>query len=130
MIRYRAMAWPAALLATAVFAGPYDKPYAIVEAGDANAVREEFVPAITKVDGESTRNPRRSDPIEPGKHRVTVRYETARVSQSQKEVAREVEMDLEACTLYRVVARRTGGTEWEPKVYSEAIGECVRKFKK
>jgi hypothetical protein len=130
MNRYRAMAGSAAMLAIAVLAGPYDKPYAIVEAGDANAVREEFVPAITKVDGESTRSTRRTDPIEPGKHRVTVRYETARVSQSQKEVAREVEMDLEACTLYRVVARRTGGTEWEPKVYSEAIGECVRKFKK
>jgi hypothetical protein len=130
MNRYRAMAWSAAMLATAVLAGPYDKPYAIVEAGDANAVREEFVPAITKVDGVSTRNTRRTDPVEPGKHRVTVRYETARVSQSQKEVAREVEMDLEPCTLYRVVARRTGGTEWEPKVYSEAIGECARKFKK
>jgi hypothetical protein len=125
----RAMAVCAAFLATAAVAGRYDKPYAIIEAGDPNAAREEFRPAITQVDGKSTRDARRTDPIEPGKHRVTVRFETARVTQSQKETAREVEMDLEACTRYRVVARRTDGTNWEPKVYSEAIGECVRKFK-
>ena len=120
-----------AFVATSAIAGPYDQPYALVYAGDENKVREEFKPAITKIDGKSTRNVRKSDPISPGKHRVTVRFETARVSQSPAEETREMEMDLEACTRYFVVAKRTKGTtDWEPKVYSEPIGECKKKFEK
>ena len=118
------------MAATTVAAGPYDSPYALVEAGDGNAAREEFAPAITRVDGESTRDTRRTDPIPPGKHRITIRFETARVVQSPKEVSRELELDLAACTRYRVVARRTTGTDWEPKVYEEPIGECAKKFGK
>jgi len=126
----RRVALCAALMATGVLAGPYDQPYAVIEAGERNDAREEFVPAISQVDGKSTRSTRKTDPIAPGKHRVTVRFETARAAQSPAEVSRELEMDLEACTLYRIVAKRTGGTNWEPKVYSEPLGECVRKFKK
>ena len=119
----------AALCAANAFAAPQFKdPYAIVEAGDRSQVREEFPPAITQIDGHSTRNPRRSDPIPPGKHVITVRFETGRVAQAPSEVSREVEIDLEACTRYRIVAKRTGGTNWEPKVYSEPIGECKKKF--
>jgi len=120
----------AAFLATGAVAGPYDQPYAIVEAGDRNAAREEFKPAISQVDGKSTRDVRKSDPITPGKHRITIRFETARTTQASGEVARELEMDLEACTLYRIVAKRTEGTHWEPKIYSEPLAECVRKFNK
>jgi hypothetical protein len=121
----------AALSAASAFAAnQYKEPYAIVESGDNSQVREEFRPAITQIDGHSTRNPRRSDPIPPGKHVITVRFETGRVAQAPSEVSREVEIDLEACTRYRIVAHRTGGTNWEPKVYSEPIGECVKKFKK
>ena len=114
--------------AAAALAGPYDNPYAIVEAGDPNAAREEFAPAITRIDGTSTRDPRRSDPIPPGKHTITIRFETARVVQSAKETSRDLTLDLAACTRYRIVARRTGGTNWEPHVYQEAIGECAKKF--
>ena len=117
-----------ALAAMGVLAGQYDKPYALVEAADRSPTREEFPPAITRIDGESTRNPRRSDPIEPGKRRVTVRFETAKVVQSPDEITRELDMDLEPCTRYRIAARRVGSTNWEPKVYSEAIPECKRKF--
>ena len=120
----------AAFVATSALAGPYDQPYAIVEVGDPNDVRKEFVPAITQVDGKSTRDVRKTDPIPPGKHRVTIRFETARAAQSPGEVSRELEMDLEACTRYRIVAKRTEGTNWEPKIYSEPLGECVRKFQK
>jgi len=119
----------AVFAAGGAIAGPFDQPYAIVEAGDRSEVRQEFPPAITQVDGKSTRNTRRTDPIEPGKHRITVRFETARVNQSPDEIARVLEMDLEACTLYRVAAHRVG-INWEPKVYSEPLGECVKKFKK
>jgi hypothetical protein len=117
-------------LATGAFAGPYDQPYALVESGDRSDVREEFPASITRVDGKSTRNSRKPDPVAPGPHALTVRYETARVTQGPAETTRELQMDLEACTRYRIVARRTGGTNWEPKVYSEPISECVRKFSK
>jgi hypothetical protein len=130
MIRHAvAFAALSVLALPAAIAGEYDQPYAIVEAGERSQVREEFPPAITQIDGKSTRNPRRSDPIAPGKHRVTVRFETGRVTQSSDEVSREIEIEMAPCTLYRVAARRTGIT-WEPKVYPEPIGECTRKFGK
>jgi hypothetical protein len=119
-----------AFVALSAFAGPYDTPYALVEAGDRSSTREEFPPAITKVDGKSTRNPRKSDPIEPGKHRITIRFETGRVAQGPSETTRELEMDLEACTRYRVAARRVDSVNWEPKIYSEPIVECAKKFTK
>ena len=59
-------------------AGMYDQPYAIVESGDASEVRKEARLAISKVDGKSTRNPRKSDPIAPGKHSITLNFESAR----------------------------------------------------
>ncbi len=124
----------AALLANlaipAAFAGMYDQPYAIVESGNASEVRNEARLAISKVDGQSTRNPRKSDPIAPGKHIVTLHFESARGI--FRPTSLDVEIDLEACTRYRIVANyevKTGG-DWKPKVYSEPIGECVRKFKK
>lgn len=129
MIRYLVSAC-AALAASSALAGPYDQPYALVEVADKSATREEFPPAITKIDGKSTRNTRRSDPITPGKHTVTVRFETARVAQSPAETTRDVQMDLEGCTRYRIAARRVDSVNWEPKVYSEPIGECVKKFQK
>jgi hypothetical protein len=127
VIRYLACAC-AVLAAAGALAGPYDKPYALVEAADRSPSREEFPPAITRIDGESTRNPRKSVPVEPGQRRVTVRFETARVAQGPDETTRELDMQLEACTRYRIAARRVGATHWEPKVYSEAIPECKRKF--
>jgi hypothetical protein len=131
MSAYRILACTAlAVSAAASAAGPFDQPYARVEAGDRSQVREEFPAAITQIDGKSTKNARRPDPVPPGKHAVTVRYETGRVAQSPAETSRVLEMDLEPCTRYRIVAKRKGSTEWEPKVYSEPISECVRKFKK
>jgi hypothetical protein len=117
-----------ALAAAGATAGPYDQPYALVEAGDRSPTREEFPLAVTQIDGESTRNPRKSEPIAPGKRRVTVRFETASVAQSPAAATRELDLELAACTRYRIAARRVGATSWEPKVYSEAIPECKRKF--
>ena len=131
MIAYRVLACAAvAVSAGASGAGVYDAPYAVVESADRSEVRKEFPAAVTQIDGQSTRNPRRPDPVPPGKHTVTVRFETARVAQSPAETSRVLEMDLEPCTRYRIAAQRKGTTEWEPKVYSEPINECVRKFKK
>jgi hypothetical protein len=128
MIPYRTLAG-VALVSLTAFAGPYDQPYALVERADPSSIREEFPAAITQIDGKSTRNTRKSDPIEPGKHKVTIRFETGRVAQAPGEESRELDMDLEPCTRYRVAAHRVG-VNWEPKVYSEPIGECVKKFKK
>lgn len=114
----------------AAFAGMYDQPYAIVESGDASEVRKEARIAISKVDGKTTRNPRKSDPIAPGKHVITLNFESARGI--FRPASLDVDIDLQACTRYRIVANyevKTGG-DWKPKVYSEPIGECVKKFKK
>ena len=71
-------------------------------------------PAVSaKVDGKSTRNPRKSDPIAPGKHSITLHFDSARGN--FRPVSLDVEIDLQACTRYRIVANyevKTGG-DWE-----------------
>ena len=117
-------------LASASLAGMYDQPYAIVESGNASELRKEARIGINQVDGKNTRNSRRSDPIAPGKHRITLHFESARGI--FRPTSLDVEIDLQACTLYRIVANyesKTGG-DWKPKVYSEPLGECIKKFKK
>jgi hypothetical protein len=117
-----------ALAATAAMAGLYDAPWAVVEGADPSSVRKEFTPAITQVDGKSTRTTRETDPLEPGKHQIKIRFQTGRVAQAPSEEERLLELELEACTRYRIAAQRTTGTQWEPKVYSEKIGECTQRF--
>jgi len=129
-IRHIAVLAAALAGTTAALAGSFDSPWAIIETADKSEVRKEFPIAITQVDGKSTRDPRQTDPIAPGKHTITVRFTTGRVTQSPAEEQRELQMDLEACTLYRIAAKRTTGTNWEPKVYSEPLGECKKKFQK
>jgi len=127
----KARLWIAAPMfsALAAWAAP-DQPWAIVESGDSSEVRKEVPAAITKVDGVSTRDPRKSDMLAPGKHKVTVRFDTGRAVVTDN--ARDLDMDLEACKRYRVVAVYKSKTspDWEPKVYPESIGECAKKFKK
>ncbi|QJR16173.1 hypothetical protein [Usitatibacter palustris] len=119
-----------ALFASAALAGPYDQPWSIVESGDRAETKKDATVAITKVDGKSTRSTRKSDPIEPGKHVITVSYETANSISTDR--YREMTMDLEGCTRYRVVARYVTRMDpkWEPHVYPEPIPECVKQFKK
>ena len=119
----------AIVASTAFAANMYNSgPYALVERGDNSEVRKEAQVAITKVDGASVRDPRRSDPIAPGKHTVTVHFTSARgVFRPEYQ---DVEIDMAACTRYRIVAQyvgRTGG-DWKPVYTSEPIGECRRKF--
>jgi len=116
------------LAATAAAAGDYDRPWSVVEGADPSSVRKEFRPAITQIDGKSTRDPRDSNAVAPGRHTVKVRFETGRTTQSPAEMERLLDLELAPCTRYRIAAQRTTGTQWEPKVYSEKIGECARKF--
>lgn len=125
------------LVAVPVFASlaafaqnPYSQPWALVERGDPSQVRNEAPVAISKVDGKSTRNPRKSDPLAPGKHVITVSFDSAKGVINDR--YRDLEIDLEGCTRYRIVAQLNGPpiTDWKPHVYSEPIGECNSKFKK
>jgi hypothetical protein len=127
---YKRLIVPGALFATAAFAGMYDEPYALVEMGAASDVRKEARLAITGVDGKSTRNPRQTDPVTPGKHRISLHFDSARVDFRPEHL--DIELDLEACTRYRIVASYEvkSGPNWKPKVYSEPIGECRKKFSK
>ena len=124
----RTLVAAAALAACAAAAAP-SKPWTSVEPADRSETRQEFPPAITQIDGQSTKNPLESQNLEPGPHKVTIRFETGRVTQGPGEVTRVVDIAGEACTRYRIAARRIGGTSWEPKVYPEKIGECARQFK-
>ncbi len=114
--------------ATAQAAGMYDKPYALVEPGFASDVRKEARVAVTRIDGASTRSTRDSDPIPPGKHTITLRFETEK-GRFRPE-SRDIQLDLDPCTRYRVVAAYEvkTGPDWKPKVYAEPIGECTKKF--
>ena len=125
--RFLASIWVA--VAPTALAGMYDQPWARVQSGDRSQVRKEERLAISKVDGKSARNTRQSDPLSPGKHLIEVRFETA--AGPTNESTRELEIDLDACTTYRIVAayEGVGNPNWKPKVYSEPIGECVAKFK-
>jgi hypothetical protein len=115
---YKLLIVPAALVATAAFGGMYDQPYALVESGAPSDVRKEASIAITSVDGERVRNPRKTDPIPPGKHRITVHFESARYN-FRPEIL-DIELDLDACTRERIVASYEikSGPNWKPKVYS------------
>src|SRR6187549_1700513 len=103
----------AALAAGAALAGDYDQPYALVETGDFSETRNESAVGITRIDGKSTRSPRKSDPIPPGKHMVTVSFSSARGVFNPDSI--ELPMDLEPCTRYRVVANyeRKQGGDWK-----------------
>jgi hypothetical protein len=126
----------ASLAAVAAFgtlsaaAGMYDKPWALAEMGGVSPTRNEARVAITKIDGKSTRNTKKSDPIEPGKHTVTLHFESARgVFRPEYQ---EVQMDFDPCTRYLFTAKYEvkTGPDWKPSVYSEPIGECRSKFMK
>jgi len=116
----------AALPATA---GPYDQPYAIVESGAAAEARNEGRVVISKIDGSSTRDPRRSDPIKPGKRTISVRFQSSRGMFRPQNL--DLQLDLEPCTRYLIVAsyESKSGPTWTPKVYPEPIAECRKKFK-
>jgi hypothetical protein len=111
------------------WAGPYDQPYGIVETGDKSEVRKHATVAISKIDGQTTRNPRRPDPVPPGKHSVDISFTSARAVVGDD--MKTIEIDVEPCKRYRVVAQYTTPTsgKWEPVVQTvENIGECQRKF--
>lgn len=129
MKRFSILMAAAAVLASApAAAGPYDQPYGLIESADRSQTRKEEPVAISRIDGQSTRNPRRPDPVPPGKHSVEISFASARVVGDQ---LKTIEIDVQPCKRYRVAAQYQTAVsgKWEPIVAStEDIGECRRKF--
>jgi len=116
--------------AAGVISPAFAQGYVIIERGLSSETRKESAVGISRIDGKSPRDPRRSDPLPPGRHVITVHFESARGVFEPP--TQDVEVDLPPCTLAKVVAEyeaRTGGP-WKPKVYTEPLGECIAKMKK
>jgi hypothetical protein len=110
-------------------AGPYDEAYGTIEIGDRSTTRKHEPAAINSIDGRSTDNPRRPDPVVPGKHAVEISFSSARVPIGDR--LKTIEIDVKPCKRYRVVAHYNTAGKWEPVVQSvEDIGECKKKFLK
>ena len=110
-------------------AGPYDQPYGLIESGDGSQTRNQEPVAISRIDGASTRNPRRPDPVAPGKHAVEISFTSARAVVGDD--LKTIEIDVQPCKRYRVVAQyhTSASGKWDPVVASvEDIGECRKKF--
>ena len=110
-------------------AGPYDQPYGLIESGDRSQTRKQETVAISRIDGESTRNPRRPDPVAPGKRAVEISFTSARAVVGDD--LKAIEIDVQPCKRYRVVAQyhTSVSGKWDPVVASvEDIGECRKKF--
>lgn len=121
----------ATLLCLPLFAGAqtFNQPWGVIEAGDRSQTRRQEAVAITRIDGSSTRNPRRPDPVAPGKREVVVRFSSARTVVGDQD--RTIEIDVQPCKRYRVVAQLENSVSgrWEPVVAApEDIGECKRRF--
>ena len=117
------------VLAHPALAGLFDEPYGRIESGDRSVARRHETVAISRIDGVSTRNPRRPDPVAPGKRAVEISFSSARVTVGNQ--LQTIEIDVEPCKRYRVVARynNPASGQWEPVVQAvEDIGECRRKF--
>ena len=119
---------PLVLAAACATTGTYDEPYALVESGYRSFLRKELPIIVNALDGETIVNPRYPPPLTPGRHMVDV-YLNTRVGPFYKQY-RTLELDVAACTRYRIVAWYTNLThiEWSPVIYPEPIGECVAKF--
>ena len=110
-------------------AGQYDAPYGKIEIGDRSVNRKHETAAISRIDGKTTSNPRRPDPVSPGKHTVEVSFSSARTVVGDQ--LQTIEIDVEPCKRYRIVAHydNQASGKWEPVVQSvDDIGECRKKF--
>ena len=126
--RLTVLALVAGLLPGYAAAGPYDQPYGLIESGDRSQTRSQEPVAISHIDGKSPQNPRRPDPLAPGKHTVEISFSSARAVVGDD--LKTIEIDVQPCKRYRVVAQyhTAASGKWDPVVSAEDIGECKRKF--
>ena len=117
------------LLSTSALAGPYDQAYGLVTTDTSASADPNLVPVIVnRVDGVTVASGQPAV-VAPGLRKVTVdvppRGGFALATQHT------FDLDVKACTRYHVAARLDSATTqaWKPVVrYSEAIGECRRRF--
>lgn len=117
------------VVGSAAWAGPYDEPYGLIESGDRSQTRKQETVAISRIDGQSPRSPRKPDPVAPGKRSVQISFSSARTVVPDQ--LQTIEIDVAPCKRYRVVAAYESevGGRWTPVVQAvEDIGECRRKF--
>jgi hypothetical protein len=119
-----------ALMQPAAAAGLFDQPYGRIETGDRSSVRQQEPVGINRIDGVTTNNTRRPNPVAPGKRSVEIVFAGARVPTNSQ--IQTMEIDVEPCKRYRVVAHvpnRANSGNWQPVVQAvEDIGECKKKF--
>jgi hypothetical protein len=113
----------------------YDRPYALIEPGTASTVRRESPVLVHEVDGEipvSSLSRRYGIPVEPGRHKVVVHFASGTGEGNAEKYQRTIDLDAAPCTRYRIVAHHTGTAhvDWDPVVYPEPIGECIKRFPK
>ena len=123
------LASTALMMCAAATAGPYDQPYGLIESGDRLQTQKQEPAAISRIDGNSVRNPRKSDPLTPGKHVVEISFSSARAVVA--DTLQTVEIDIQPCKRYRIAAKYESAVSgrWEPVVQAvEDIGECKGKF--
>ena len=115
------------LTAGAALAGPFDRPYSIIETDTMPAADSHLRPVIVnRVDDENSQNNR--SVVAPGKHKVTLDLPPRK---GFKATQHTFDLATEPCMRYYVAARLESPTlqEWQPVVrYSEPIGECRKKF--
>jgi hypothetical protein len=117
------------LIAGSAAAGPYDQPYGLIESGWRMQARREEPVAISRIDGESPRNPFVPDPVAPGKRSVEISFSSARTVVGDR--LQSIELDVQPCKRYRIAAKYENEVigKWVPVVQSvEDIGECKKKF--
>lgn len=122
----------AVLAAPLASAGPYDQPYGLIESGWASPAHKQVPLGVTKIDGKSTRSTMKADPIPPGKHKVTLSFSSSARTVIE-EPTKEIELDVEPCKRYRIVAHYDVALsgKWDPQLQAvEDIAECKRKFMK
>ena len=119
------------LFATATWpvqAGPYDQPWALVEADGRSPTHDTAPAPVMRVDD---KNFRRGDPVAPGPHKVEVSIPGPRGVSNPGRAT--LEIDAKPCTRYRFAAKRSSPTakDWQAFIAAEEpIGECRKKFEK
>ena len=117
------------LAATAVLAGPFDQPYAIITTDSKPSPDPLLRPVIVnRVDGENAMDRRAVVP--PGLRKVTVDLPPRKGFHLATQ--HTFDLDVRPCVRYNVAAKlaSTAGQEWKPVIRSEErLGECESKFK-
>jgi len=115
--------------ATAVLAGPFDQPYAIITTDTRPAPDPLLRPVIVnRVDGENSVDHRAIVP--PGLRKVTVDLPARKGFHLATQ--HTFDLDVKPCVRYHVAAKlvSTATQDWKPVIRSEErIGECESKFR-